>query len=261
MSEMSLICPGCEAEYRLPSDAIPASGREVECSACGHVWIARRPDAAPARLDLGDFAAAAPAPGPVLPPPSSRLPADVLDILRQEVEHERRLRESERAEPTPAIRTVLPEDETDWPATTVTDTDERAPVAKAPGPEVRPLTERPGRRADPQPQRIETPRPITRPLAMPPAEPSAATGIARPTPQVIRRHDPRPAPRKRRRSGAYWAGFGLSLMVAASCVALYLLAPGLAASNNPFGERMMEMRQEVDRARLWLQDRARDLTG
>ena len=259
MSEMRLICPGCEAEYRLPPDAIPASGREVECSACGHVWMARRADAAPARLDLGDFAAADPAPGPALPPPSSRLPADVLDILRQEVEHERRLREGDGAETLPAIRTVLPEDEADWPATTVTDADQRPPAPAGPAPEGPAPVDRPARRADPQPQRAESPRLITRPLAVPPAEPASAE-TARPAPQVIR-HDVPPAPRKQGRSGAYRAGFGLSLMVAASCVALYLLAPGLAASDNPFGERLMELRQEVDRGRLWLQDQARDLTG
>ncbi|MFN3526759.1 MAG: MJ0042-type zinc finger domain-containing protein, partial [Paracoccus sp. (in: a-proteobacteria)] len=29
MSEISLICPACDAEYRLPEAAIPPAGREV----------------------------------------------------------------------------------------------------------------------------------------------------------------------------------------------------------------------------------------
>lgn len=251
MSEMRLICPGCEAEYRLPPDAIPALGREVECSGCGHVWMAKRADAAPARLDLGDFAAADPAPGPALPPPSSRLPADVLDILREEVEHERRLREGDGGAMLPAVRTPPPEDDADWPATTITDAEQRRPALPAAAPA---LTGR----ADPQPLRAQTPRLITRPLSAPPSQPEPQP--ARPAPQVIR-HDPPPAPRRKGRGGAYRAGFGLSLMVAASCVALYLLAPGLAASDSPFGDRLMELRQEVDRGRLWLQAQARDLTG
>lgn len=261
MSEMRLICPGCEAEYRLPPDAIPASGREVECSACGHVWTAKRADAAPARLDLGDFAAEVPAPGPALPPPSSRLPADVLDILRQEVEHERRLREGDGGAMLPAVRTPPPEDDADWPATTITATtgaDPNPPTLRSTAPEAPAPRPAPTGRADPQPPRAETPRLITRPLSVPVSQPEPQP--ARPAPQVIR-HDPPPAPRRKARGGAYRAGFGLSMMIAASCVALYLLAPGLAASDSPFGDRLMELRHEVDRGRLWLQVQARDLTG
>ena len=37
---MRLTCPNCRAQYEIAEDAIPASGRSVECSACGHVWRA-----------------------------------------------------------------------------------------------------------------------------------------------------------------------------------------------------------------------------
>ncbi|MCS5600958.1 MAG: zinc-ribbon domain-containing protein, partial [Paracoccus sp.] len=39
---MRLICPGCDAEYRIPEKAIPPEGREVECSDCGRVWHGER---------------------------------------------------------------------------------------------------------------------------------------------------------------------------------------------------------------------------
>ena len=35
---MRLICPQCNALYDVSSEMIPPEGREVECSACGHVW-------------------------------------------------------------------------------------------------------------------------------------------------------------------------------------------------------------------------------
>ncbi|RDW13004.1 zinc-ribbon domain-containing protein [Paracoccus thiocyanatus] len=35
---MRLTCPRCAAQYEIAQSAIPALGREVECSACGHVW-------------------------------------------------------------------------------------------------------------------------------------------------------------------------------------------------------------------------------
>ena len=35
---MRLICPQCNALYDVSAEMIPPEGREVECSACGHVW-------------------------------------------------------------------------------------------------------------------------------------------------------------------------------------------------------------------------------
>lgn len=36
---MRLVCPGCKAEYEVGDSAIPATGRDVQCSACGHIWL------------------------------------------------------------------------------------------------------------------------------------------------------------------------------------------------------------------------------
>ncbi|QDL92156.1 hypothetical protein FDP22_10450 [Paroceanicella profunda] len=35
---MRLQCPNCSARYRVPDGAIPATGRSVQCSACGASW-------------------------------------------------------------------------------------------------------------------------------------------------------------------------------------------------------------------------------
>lgn len=41
---MRLICPNCDAKYEVPEEAIPAGGRDVQCSSCGHAWFQLRPD-------------------------------------------------------------------------------------------------------------------------------------------------------------------------------------------------------------------------
>lgn len=57
---MRLICPNCGAQYEVADDAIPATGRDVQCSNCGHGWfqMPQQPETA-ARLD----------PGPEVPTP------------------------------------------------------------------------------------------------------------------------------------------------------------------------------------------------
>ena len=36
---MRLICPNCTAQYEVPADVIPPSGRDVQCSNCSHTWF------------------------------------------------------------------------------------------------------------------------------------------------------------------------------------------------------------------------------
>ena len=38
-SRMRLNCPECAARYDVPEKNIPRSGRDVQCSACGHTWL------------------------------------------------------------------------------------------------------------------------------------------------------------------------------------------------------------------------------
>ncbi len=40
---MRLVCPNCEAKYEVPEDAIPETGRDVQCANCGHAWFQMRP--------------------------------------------------------------------------------------------------------------------------------------------------------------------------------------------------------------------------
>lgn len=41
---MRLMCPNCDAEYEVDASAIPESGRDVQCSNCGHAWFQQHPE-------------------------------------------------------------------------------------------------------------------------------------------------------------------------------------------------------------------------
>nr|WP_111301942.1 zinc-ribbon domain-containing protein [Paracoccus saliphilus] len=265
MAEIRLICPGCDAEYVVPQEAIPPAGREVECSACAHVWRAQRPPKAAAPLDLGSYTLPRPVEGGndedertvALPPARRRLSPDVLDILREEVDHERRLRETEAATPPadppaphtgesassddPSLRdTPSPEDDSLWPATTVI----------LPAGATRAIT------TNPQPQAPTAAAVAAAPLR--PATPTDGTAVlslrpapvqqVRPVPPAATRPAPSPAPSRK----GYGLGFGLAVLAAAILLALYLLAPRLQDGGGPLAGPLNEWRQDVDRARHWL---------
>lgn len=40
---MRLICPNCGAQYEVPESVIPETGRDVQCSSCGHTWFQSHP--------------------------------------------------------------------------------------------------------------------------------------------------------------------------------------------------------------------------
>lgn len=41
---MRLMCPNCDAEYEVDASAIPETGRDVQCSNCGHAWFQHHPE-------------------------------------------------------------------------------------------------------------------------------------------------------------------------------------------------------------------------
>lgn len=343
MSEIRLICPGCDAEYRLPPGAIPAGGREVECSACGHVWTATQADLHGRRLDLSRFAApvmdrprrdriegnrlasdrhdddphdvegpdsdrpdsgrfdsgrsdsdgpgsenrAPDSPRPLIPPPSSKLAPNLLDLLREEVEHERRLRAAEaqdqRAagpegdEPKNAARqdahgleaarddagVARPIDDTEWPATTVTAAPRDAAPSAAPS-----AAPQGASSSVVQPPQVIRHIPTSRPQDSGEPEredllPGAAArnGKARrDTAGTDRATLPAPGPERNAARG-YRSGFGLAVMVAGILVAIYLLAPSIAESDHAIGAPLLEFRAEIDRLRSWLGEQAAQLLG
>ena len=41
---MRLICPNCGAQYEVPDEVIPETGRDVQCSNCGDTWFQNHPN-------------------------------------------------------------------------------------------------------------------------------------------------------------------------------------------------------------------------
>lgn len=100
MGEIRLTCPECGAEYRVDDGAIPAEGRDVECSSCGHGW--RQPGLPDAAQPDGG--------APRLNRP---LPESVLSVLREEADLARRQRAGETTGPDvapDAAGAILPGD-------------------------------------------------------------------------------------------------------------------------------------------------------
>ena len=106
-SAMRITCPNCNAHYEIGDDLIPSEGRDVQCSNCGTSWFqegrqrvasavesrtVRRPGRPESEAD--EHADAHPEEEAPAPQPDRRSTADAgsLDILRQEREHEERLR-------------------------------------------------------------------------------------------------------------------------------------------------------------------------
>ncbi|WP_182912913.1 zinc-ribbon domain-containing protein [Paracoccus onubensis] len=258
MGEIRLQCPECGTEYHLPEGVIPKEGRQVECTSCDHVWLAiaekrDSPDssedmtvstgqldegdksgiiryAAPRGSDSGETEAVNPSGDFETPPLARRIPESVLNILREEVEFERRARRAEITENS------SDQPDHDWPATTITDA--------GPTPDIRdlphsiPLD-------DPQPEQL--PEPVApsagiAAISTAPAE-SGGTTIAR----------------KRAQNGGYLTGFGTALAVAAVAFGLYVIAPDFA-DNDRFGAQLSQYREMVDTGRDWLQTQTSRLT-
>lgn len=260
MAEIRLICPGCAAEYRVPNEAIPAGGREVECSACGHVWHAIRqpgaigPDPRPAERSSGG-----------VPRLNRSLPDSVLDILRSEVEHERRARAAEATRIDPAPPAMPPVPAAAPPAPTL---DEDPPIGATSRP-VEPEKTGPGERgtteAEPAraaPVEPHSAQPLLRMPGLAQLVPAQATAVAPPITKPAIREDRRDRPAAAARPGrsAYGMGFGLALILVTGLMALYLLAPRLA-DQGTLGAVLTNLRDILDEARLWLQDSLGNLVG
>lgn len=105
---MRLTCPNCDAQYEVPDEVVPTSGRDVQCSNCGQTWFQHHPDHMPdddpeTLDDLGttqdipdEDEEVAPPPPPTPPagaePTRRQLDPAVADILRQEAEAEHEAR-------------------------------------------------------------------------------------------------------------------------------------------------------------------------
>jgi len=104
---MRLSCPNCDAQYEVGDNVIPQSGRDVQCSSCGKPWFQEPANKDASKTSLTARRDPAPAdaaeetqpeqpkeeapsidPAPTPEPEARKLDQGVLDILREEAEHE-----------------------------------------------------------------------------------------------------------------------------------------------------------------------------
>src|SRR6056297_2059498 len=112
--KMRLICPNCGAQYEVPSEVIPETGRDVQCSNCGDTWFQHHPDHAPpppaedtpaadphgwseepAEDAAGTAERADADPGGTAEGPRRELDPEVTSVLREEADREKQAREAE----------------------------------------------------------------------------------------------------------------------------------------------------------------------
>ena len=244
---MRLICPNCSAQYEVPPEAIPPTGRDVQCSACGRTWFERPPEPEPWDLvprvladeeEADDLAEAQAAPPPTAPPasaPRSSVTPEVAGILRAEAEREAQAR-AQAAVPRP-----VPVTDTPPPSP------ERPQAAPRPEEQARPAPETPRRP-------VRTARPAELGLDIDQINSSLRTANDR-----IGGRVPQVGPARRR--GGFARGFWGALLVVALLAGLYVVAPTVTAALPEASVVLDPYVEAVDGARRWLDRQVGALLG
>ena len=110
---MRLICPNCGAQYEVPDEVIPESGRDVQCSNCGDTWFQHHPDHRPedpATPDAGSGWMEEPAPPPPPEPDLTAEPSDPDPFYEDEDPEDTKGQAPERRELDPSVAELLREE-------------------------------------------------------------------------------------------------------------------------------------------------------
>ena len=226
---MRLVCPSCDAEYEIARMAIPRSGREVECSNCGHSWFQAFTDL---RLDEAALGAPDELPASALPSEPTR-PVDeaVLDVLRQEADREVQARLAE-------VGRAGLETQTEMPLAPPSGGADHLQALKAAG-------NMPPHLQDPRPRRDLLPAIDDVDAALQSA--SAAQGPADAAETLIRTQ---PSPLVR--------GLLYVILIGVILLALYVFAPLVAQKVPSLAQTCAEYRAAVDHGVHWGQNHLRD---
>jgi predicted Zn finger-like uncharacterized protein len=265
---MRLICPNCDAEYLVDDAAIPDTGRDVQCSNCGHAWFQLRPEVeamlaqeealfgavedttSPASAvpqptpPVADMPAPVPTVGTVSEPVRRNLDESILSVLREEAEREAAARRAEAPPMEAQVEMGLPEPAAPpAPSAGVLDaTARRLARLKGLDPDARPVPPaKPGSRRELLPD-IEEINSSLKPTQRPTLDEDGEE-ILPATP-----------------SSGFRSGFLLMLILAAALVAAYVMAPKIAQQFPGAEGAMTAYVAQVDAARLWLDGVLRGLT-
>ncbi len=241
---MRLVCPNCDAEYEVDAAVIPVAGRDVQCSNCGHAWFQLSPereaemaleadlhDAPPLLAKAVEPVAAKAAvvepqafAQPELPPRS--IDESVLSVLREEAARETEARKSE----APLVEMQTEMALVDHEQTAVT-----RRIARMKGVEAAPIKPQTRREMLPEIEEINS---TLR------ASSEKRSGEAAAVADTMLRDKPKGA--------GFSSGFVLMLLIAAVAVAVYVMAPKLAAQFPAASEMLTTYVSVVERGRVWM---------
>ncbi|MCT2540582.1 zinc-ribbon domain-containing protein [Sedimentimonas flavescens] len=266
---MRLVCPNCAAQYEVDDAAIPDTGREVQCSACGKLWfqpgkasaeapapaVAPAPEAAPEPAHEPEPEATAQpepeshpeepaeedgiAPAPVAgQTPRRQLDDSLLAILREEAEREAAQRRTE------GLPIETQEEMTLEPAAAQAASRAAAKIAQMQrGPE--------GEVASPDEEAPEDQGAASRRERLPDIEEINSTLRASSDRIDLDVSFDAPQTLARQRSG-FRLGFSLVLLIGLIVVVLYTSAPKLQVLAPPLSPMLERYVASVDAGRVWL---------
>ncbi len=257
---MRLVCPNCDAEYEVDASAIPDTGRDVQCSNCGHAWFQMSPrveedlaaeealfepspalEEGPPTADPDPAAHGGAKPGFTRPP----IEESVLAVLREEAERETNARRAE----APRLET---QDELGLTAAMP------PPADLAPQAEPDPVAERIARMKG-----VETApaKPQSRRDMLPEIDEINTTLRASSEPRTGEAGAITDSLPGRHGTAAFRTGFVLMILLALAVVALYVMAPKLAEQIPAAKGTLDGYVAMVDNLRLWLDAKLRSATG
>lgn len=286
---MRLICPNCGAEYEVPVEVVPTTGRDVQCSNCGDTWFQHHPDHMPDDLvdqqaraaDYADEQAqASPAPGSFaedqddfddgwsadddlsddglgdgaddetdvdMPVPEEHQPLrrrplkpEVKSILQEEAEYEGRVRQGDPLESQPELGLSAP-----IPAPPLRESVAESRLARVRQNEI----------AKEPPKAKPADEPAPRRELLPDIEEINST--LRRKGETMRRPEGRASRSKaKQKKSGFRRGFFSILILAIVAAVIYLQAPKIATAIPQLSNAMTTYVTNVDKARLWLDEKA-----
>lgn len=270
---MRLKCPNCEAQYEVPDEVIPETGRDVQCSNCGDTWFQYHPDHMPEDAEIVDepqsWEVASEPPPPAEPKPEpeqepepedpasaapdeplpgrKELDPTVRDVLREEADRERAAREEEAGslETQPDLGLDTHEDDAEK-----RNREAQARMARLRGEPEEEVPERPD--LDPGTRRNLLPDidEINSSLS----SDSDETSSKQVDPGEV---ETTSVPDK----GGFRRGFNTMLLLAVIGLLLYMFAPQLAKAVPALEGALMSYVALVDQGRAWLDGKVLGLMG
>lgn len=283
---MRLVCPNCGAQYEVDDKVIPDSGRDVQCSACGHAWYQRPagqtdedepaadlPHEEPISAEEDEAGARPEADAEVEPDDAHDDEADderdaaiaaaagsrrivddgVRDILKEEAEREIAAREREGRHAPEQVET-----QGELGIGRGQDPDEeRRRLARERMARMRGIDLDEDEDDIPIPAHPDEPdAPTARRDLFPDIEEINSTLDSRDSPA-----DERVAGAPEERRGGFGRGFMLVVVLALIAVAVYVLAPQIAARIPATETALGAYVETVDKGRLWLEENTQALIG